>query len=262
VAVFDVITERKLAEEKLDAMYKKEKTHRQELQEEAKIRSMFINVLAHELRTPMTPILASSAMLKDIMANETDNMQKKIADNIYNSSQILYKRLEELLDMARYSRGTFQLNPQDADLKVYLTGVIARFKPGIEQHGQKLEVQIAEDLPVASIDPSRLEQVMLNLLSNASKFSYATGAIIFKAGIRNMDLLVEVTDHGIGISPEEHSRLFQPYHRVEQDSLKFPGIGLGLAVSKQIVEAHGGKIWLVSELGKGRTFSFTIPLKK
>jgi signal transduction histidine kinase len=106
-----------------------------------------------------------------------------------------------------------------------------------------------------------LEQVLSNLLSNACKFSPDEGRIGLKVEIQGEELLVEVSDDGIGISEEEQSRLFQPYHRVEQDRQKFPGIGLGLAVAKQIVEAHGGKIWLVSEPGKGSIFSFTIPLK-
>ena len=256
------ITERQLAAEKLEALYNKEKVHRKELQEEAKERSLFIDVLAHELRTPMTPILASSAMLKDMLASQPENLQKKITDNIYNSAQILYKRLEELLDMARYSRGTFKLTPQKVDLKVFLNDVISRFKPGLEQHGQKLEFSIDGNLPVSSIDTSRLEQVILNLLSNASKFSHDTGTIYFKATGDNANLLVEVIDRGIGIAPEDQARLFEPYHRVEQVNRKVPGIGLGLAVSKQIVEAHGGKIWLTSELGKGSTFTFSIPLKQ
>jgi signal transduction histidine kinase len=151
---------------------------------------------------------------------------------------------------------------QDTNLKVYLNDVISRFKPGLEQHGQTLAEIISDDLPAASIDPSKMEQVILNLLSNASKFSNETGTIYFKAEIENGALLVEVTDRGIGISQEDQGRLFQPDQRVSQTSRQYSGIGLGLAVSKQIVEAHGGKIWVTSEPGKGSTFSFSVPLNK
>lgn len=103
--------------------------------------------------------------------------------------------------------------------------------------------------------------MIINLLSNASKFSLEKGNIYFSAAYQDETLNIEVRDEGIGITPEEQSRLFQPYHRVEQDRQKFPGIGLGLAVSKQIVEAHGGKIRVESQLGRGSTFSLSIPVK-
>jgi PAS domain S-box-containing protein len=253
------VTDRKLAKQKLEEMLEKEKIRSQDLQEEAKARLMFIDILAHELRTPITPILASTGVLRDIMTDEPDNM-KKIVDNIYQSSHILYNRLEELLDLARYSRGTFKLNISTFNLRTYLNDVINRYKPGIEQHGQKVDVDIADDLPEASIDASRLEQVILNLLSNASKFSDRDATIYFKAEIDKGGLLVKIIDHGVGISLEEQEHLFQPYYRAEKDRQKFPGIGLGLVVAKQIIEAHGGKIWLDSQPDRGSTFSFTIPL--
>jgi signal transduction histidine kinase len=119
---------------------------------------------------------------------------------------------------------------------------------------------MADDLPKADVDPSRLEQVILNLLSNASKFSPQNTVITVKVAVTADGLLIEVKDNGIGITVEEQQRLFQPYHRVEQDRQKFPGIGLGLAVAKQIVEAHGGKIRLTSTPNQGSTFSVLIPL--
>jgi signal transduction histidine kinase len=124
-----------------------------------------------------------------------------------------------------------------------------------------MEVTISNILPVVNLDPSRMEQVIINLLSNASKFSPEKGKMYFLATLEQNSIVIEIRDEGIGISPEEQARLFQPYHRVEQDRQKFPGIGLGLAVAKQIVEAHGGKIWVTSNAGKGSTFTVEIPLK-
>jgi signal transduction histidine kinase len=134
------------------------------------------------------------------------------------------------------------------------------FKPTIEQRQQTLVTDIADDLPAAEIDPSRLEQVLSNLLSNSSKFSSEKGSIFFTVRQTKNVLRIEVKDQGIGINPEDQARLFQPYHRVEQDRQQFTGLGLGLAISKQIVEAHGGKIWVESEFEKGSTFVFTIPI--
>ena len=109
-------------------------------------------------------------------------------------------------------------------------------------------------------DAQRLEQVLHNLLMNAVKFTPAGGSITLRANKQNGNLVVEVQDDGIGIPKEEQARLFEPHYRVEADRQHFPGLGLGLALSKQIVELHGGKIWVTSEPGEGSTFAFTLPL--
>jgi two-component system, OmpR family, phosphate regulon sensor histidine kinase PhoR len=254
--------ERQWSADEMADLYQKEKQQRLELQEEAKARGLFIDVLAHELRTPLTPILASTSMMKDVLESGPDNIQKKLATNILASAQTLAHRLEELLDVARYSRGTFKLNLQPVDLNKFVDDVLVRFKPTTDQRKQKLVFELHGNLPVVEIDPSRLEQVLINLLSNASKFSEVDGEIFVRTEEDNEGVLFEVRDNGIGISADEQARLFQPYHRVEQDRQRFPGIGLGLAVARQIVEAHNGKIWLTSETGKGSTFSFRIPVKK
>ncbi|MBN1190512.1 MAG: PAS domain S-box protein, partial [Dehalococcoidales bacterium] len=254
------ITRQKTLEERISELYIKEKKQREELQEEAQARGLFINVLAHELRAPLTPIMASTGMLKDIVDQNDNEVQKKLAGNIYSSTEKLSKRLEDLLDLARYDRGTFRLNLQVNNMEKFLNEVIFRFEPGLADRKQHLTAEIAPDLPEGKFDPSRLEQVIINLLSNASKFSSEGSEIILKAFTEKNMLHVEVQDQGIGISPENQQRLFRAYHRVEQTSKQFPGLGLGLAVSKQIIEAHGGKIWVISQPGQGSTFSFTIPL--
>jgi PAS domain S-box-containing protein len=255
------ITERKQMEDRIIDLYEKEKFQRQELQEEAKSRGLFIDVLAHELRTPLTPIIASISMLQDLQKSRTPTIQRKLVSNIFNSSQILARRLEDLLDIARYSRGTFRLQMQPIDILKYILEIANRCKPVLDQRNQKLNLNIPQNLPIILADPSRLEQVFTNLLSNASKFSPDGGNVFLKAAIVSDSLLVEIEDEGIGIAPQEYDQLFQPYHRVEQDRHKIPGMGLGLAVAKQIVEAHGGKIWVKSELERGSKFSFTIPAK-
>ena len=256
------ITESKKMQEEIVDLYEKEKAHTEELQEEGRTRGLFIDVLAHELRTPVTPILASTGMLKEMFDAQPDVLQKKLVDNIYVSTQTLARRLEELLDLARYSRGAFNIHVKLTDIHKFLEEVIARFQPTIDQRKQKLVVRIGENLPVSEVDSSRLEQVLINLLSNASKFSPECGTIILQVAASNGNLQVDITDEGIGIPFDEQARLFQPYHRVEQDRQQLPGLGLGLAVSRQIVDAHGGKIWVESQPDKGSTFSFSIPIKR
>jgi signal transduction histidine kinase len=254
------ITERKRMQETVMELYEMEKKQRQELQDEAQARGLFIDVLAHELRTPLTPILASTSMLRDILEKGQDRTLKRLSENIHVSAQSLAGRLEELLEVARYSRGTFKLRTQPTNIYRFVKGVIARFEPTLESKKRQLMLDIPDCLQEIEIDQSRIEQVLINLLSNASKFAPETDITLEIKG-EDGKVFFSVTDQGIGISAEDQRKIFQPYHRVEQDRQKFPGIGLGLAVCKQIVEAHSGKIEVISEPGKGSTFTFWLPLK-
>jgi len=255
------IAERKQMENRLRELYQKERSQREELEEEAKARNQFINVLAHELRTPLTPILASVGMLMDTLSSSPESIQFRLVSNIASGAQTLASRLGELLDLARLSRGTFILEPQLLDTKDFIEKAALRFEIVVEQREQHLVLDLPESLPRIKADPSRLEQVLTCFLANASKFSPEGRDITLRARAEGGELVVEVEDQGVGISPDEQERLFKPYHRVEQDRQRFPGLGLGLAVSKQIVEAHGGKVWLSSELGRGSIFSFSLPLR-
>jgi signal transduction histidine kinase len=248
------------AEGQIKILYENEKQHRKELEEEGKGRAQFINILAHELRTPMTPILISAEMIRDELASEPDSLRYKMISNVLKSAEILRSRLEELLDLARFARGAFKLNLCPIETEVYLNNIVDRYKPALEQKHQELSLDISPGLPKIEADPSRLEQVILNLLSNAGKYSPENSKILIKASLEKNDMLIEIKDQGIGIPEEELKKLFTPYHRVEQDKQQFTGTGLGLAVSAQIVQAHGGTIWVESERGKGSTFKFTLPL--
>jgi|GEM_PF-928176 len=254
------ITERLELEVTINELYQTEKFQRQQLEEEAKNRIRFIDVLAHELKGPLTPMLTSSGMLREMLPPELA-VPQKLADNMYKGTKILISRLEELLDVARSARGTVTLNLEPTDTRKFIEQVTSRYLPSIHQRQQQLVIEMAEDLPAASLDQSRLEQVLVNLLSNASKYSPEGSRILLTARHSENEILITVKDEGLGISPEDQAVLFQPYQRVGREQNKIQGLGLGLTVVKQIVEAHGGKIWVTSELGKGSTFSFTIPLK-
>jgi two-component system, cell cycle sensor histidine kinase and response regulator CckA len=262
VISFSDITERKIMQDRLFELYEQEKKQREELQEEANARGMFIEVLAHELRTPLTPILASASMLEDLLQTYPDNIQKKLSSNINTGARTLVSRLEELLDLASYARGTFKLQIQVMEINKLIKEVTAEFQSVLEQNKQRLNLEISDCPVTIEADPVRLKQVLVNLLSNACKFSHPNSTISLKVKTQDRKLFTEVADNGTGISSEEQARLFQPYHRVEQDRQKFPGIGLGLAVCRQIIEAHQGRIWVNSQPGKGSSFNFVIPLKQ
>jgi PAS domain S-box-containing protein len=252
------ITPLKRMENTLRDLYEKEKVARQTLEEESNARGLFINVLAHELRTPLTSMLPCTIMLKENTPPETPSVQIRLIDVICKSSHALAQRLEELLEVAKYSRGTFKLKLQSVDLKEFFPGAIANFKPISDPNRHELITSLPKNLPVIKIDTLRLELVIKNLLSNAANYSPPGGKIYLEVTVNEALLRVDIKDEGAGISPEDQKNLFKPYHMAEQDR-KLPGLGLGLTICKQIIEAHGGKIWAFSEKGKGSTFSFAIP---
>ncbi len=251
------VTKRKQMEAKISDLYNKEKEQRQKLQEEAEVKNLFINVLAHELRNPLTAVVVSSEMLQDT-PDLKQELRMRLASNIYESAKMLTQRLDELLDLARYSKGTFELKRHSVNAPEFLQQVIERFNPTLVKRSQKLNVEISPDLHNINVDTSRIEQVIINLLSNASKYSPENCEITLKAIMEQNELRLEVVDRGSGIPKEEQSNLFQPYYRASKTQ-GIPGTGLGLAISQKIIEAHGGKIQVASKPGEGSTFSVLIP---
>jgi PAS domain S-box-containing protein len=267
-SVWKIVERRRMSDElkatlvKLQESYAIEKSQRQELENEAKARGMFLNILGHELRTPLTPLTASSTMLQESWDIVDDGIKKRLINNIQKSALSLGERLEELLDLAKLYRGTFTLKRQRFDLAPLIQKVASGYQFLAEQQRKILSLeQMGNRLGEIEADPGRLEQVLNNLLSNAIKYSPENTVITLKAQRTEDQVCIEVWDQGIGISPEDQKNLFQPYHRVEQDRTLYPGIGLGLSICKQIVEAHGGKINIQSELGKGAKFIVCLPVQ-
>ncbi|MBN1188807.1 MAG: PAS domain S-box protein [Dehalococcoidales bacterium] len=257
--ILEDITERKKMTEQIRQLYEKERVQRQELEAEARARGIFINTLGHELRTPLTPIVVSAESLKELFNRDPASIESKLINNVYNGAEVLIQRLDELLELGKFAQGGITLNPRLLNPNTLVKQAISRCLPEIEGRNQKLSVEMNPDLPQLNADPLFLEQVFVNLLSNASKLSPGGGHIILRANATGDGLLVEVQDEGKGISAEEQERLFQPYHRVEQDRAKYQGLGLGLAISRQIVDAHKGRIWLTRLPDRGNTFSFFLP---
>jgi PAS domain S-box-containing protein len=253
------ITDSKQAKKDLELLYKTEKAGRSELEEEARLRGQFIEVLAHELRTPLTPITVSGPMLQELLSAQSDEMPKKLIANINNSAQTLASRLSELLDLGKYSSTDFEIQKQAVDMLDFIHDFASRFHPALESRNQQLVLEVSEKLPEVEIDLSGLRKVLNNLLSIASKLTPGGRKVHLSVCVSSENLLIMVKDDGKGLSPEEQTRLFQPYHRTEQDRQRFPGMGLELAVSKQIVKAHNGNIWIESGEGRGNTFNITIP---
>ena len=251
------ITEQELAEEKLEEAYEKERRLRQELQIEVQRRVEFTRALVHELKTPLTPIMSSSDLLVSGLKEEP---WLSVAQNIQRGAINLNKRIGELLDLARGEIGMLKLNPKRVDFLKLLQHVGSEMSVLAASNGQKLKVELPDSLPLPWADEDRLRQITQNLLVNATKFTPEGGTITLRAKEQNGSLVVEVQDTGYGISDEEQRRLFRPYHRQVGEREHLSGLGLGLALCKNLVQLHGGRIWVKSEEGKGATFSFSIPI--
>lgn len=251
------ITERERAQEKLEELYEQERKLRKELEAEAQRRIEFTRALVHELKTPLTPVLSSSELLLSELHEEP---WASIARNIYRGAANLSNRIDELLDLAKVEIGILQLSPGRVDARQLLHGIADDMAVVVSKNGQSLVVALPPSLPLVWADKERLRQVVLNLLINASKFTPEGGKITLKAKGKDASLVVEIQDTGPGIPEEEQQRLFQPYHRQITDREHLSGLGLGLALCKYLVELHSGKIWMESQVGKGSTFGFSIPL--
>lgn len=251
------VTELERAHEKLEDTYEQERTLRQQLEEEARRRIEFTRALVHELKTPLTAVLSSSELLYGELREEP---WMSIAENIHRGAANLSNRIDELLDLARVEIGTLRLNPKVLDPLPMLKRIGREMDVVMAAAGQSLKIKLPASLPPVWADGERLWQVVQNLLVNASKFTPEGGTIVLRARSRNAFLEVAIADNGPGIPRKEQPRLFLPYHRRLGDREHLSGLGLGLALCKHLVEMHGGTIRVDSQVGKGSTFTFTIPL--
>jgi PAS domain S-box-containing protein len=251
------ITEAERSRLRMEEAYEKERSSRQELEGEVERRVFFARALVHELKTPLTPVLASSELLASELTQEP---YLSLAKNIQRGAANLSHRIDELLDLARMEIGMLKVNPTPAEPVSFLKSIADEVRPLISSNGQVIAVNVPDTLPQILVDQDRLKQVMLNLLINASKFTPEGGKITLRAKVEGNYLEVDIEDTGHGIPASRQGELFKPYSRLYNDKERLSGLGVGLALCKYLVEIHGGKIWVKSAIGKGSTFSFTIPI--
>ncbi len=251
------ITELERAQEKLEEAYDEERRLRQELEAEAQRRIEFTRALVHELKTPLTPVLSSSELLYTELREEP---WMSIAANIRRGALNLSNRIDELLDLAKVEIGMLRLERTAFDALPLLRRVADDMTVVATAAGQSLTTELPDELPRVWADRDRLRQIVQNLLINASKFTQEGGEVTLRARQTKATLVIEVSDNGPGIPKEDHKRLFMPYHRSLSDREHLSGLGLGLALCKYLVDMHDGEIWVDSEIGKGSTFGFSLPL--
>lgn len=229
-----------------------------ELKKIDKMKDEFIGLISHELRTPLTVITGSleSAMSTGVSAEEVRELMQNAAEGASSLAHIL----ENMLELSRYQAGRLQLRLEVVNITEIVRGMIAKLKrQGISQG---FRVDLPGDLPAVAADPVRVERIVYNLLENAAKYSPVESEIRVTGRIRGDFIITEVTDQGRGISPDDQSKLFEPFQQLETPARATKGVGLGLVVCQRLVEAQGGWIKVASELGRGSTFSFALPIRR
>lgn len=230
-------------------------THFREAEE---IKSTFISVISHELKTPVAIIKGYASTLRREDANWDQTTIRESLAVIEEESDRLTRLIDNLLDASRLQAGQLRLDKTDVRVDKLARAVINKFRPQTDRH--RLELDFPDDFPPIQGDPERLEQVLSNLVSNAIKYSPNGGRITVSGRFDDDYVYVAVTDEGIGIPPGEQERIFDRFYRVDSAlSRRTQGAGLGLYLARSVVEAHGGQIWVDSRPGQGSTFVFTLP---
>jgi two-component system sensor histidine kinase/response regulator len=231
---------------------------RKQLTEATSRRDEVLHVVSHELRGPLgVLVMAADVFGMDAKSGATPAKQQSFADRVVRQAQRMLAIVDDLLDISRIEAGELRVEPERADLVKVLRDAIERITPSLQRHS--IDFRAPESLD-ADIDVDRIEQVIANFLTNAIKYSPAGGVITVAVEKGATTAVVNVSDHGIGVAPEAIPRLFERYFRAPGSEKAAKGIGLGLYVTKRLVEAHGGTVRVVSEAGKSSTFTFELPL--
>jgi signal transduction histidine kinase len=233
----------------------------EDLRELERLKGTFVNAISHDLRIPLTGILGYAELLEEGLAGTLSDEQLNFVNQIITASRRMTALLNELLDEARLEAGKLTIEPQPVGLPDLVTQALDTLQPAIEGKHLHLRVEFPADLPEVLADPGRVIQVLSNLLSNAIKFTPADGHLTVRAAVQpdGTAVRVEVIDTGVGIPPEAKAQLFGRFFQTEEGR-QAGGSGLGLYISKVLIEAHGGNLGVESEAGRGSTFWFTLPL--
>ena len=232
-----------------------------EAKEANRLKSEFLAKMSHELRTPLNVIIGFSELMLDEITGPVHKEQKECLDSILAGARHLLSLINELLDLSKIESGKTELSMSEVALIDITEPLRKTMMPILAPRKQSLDVMVEEGLPRLYADAGRIRQVLLNLLSNSAKFTPHGGKLRVEAIRRGDWCQVSVIDNGIGIKKEDQKRIFESFYQVDSPLTKgSSGVGLGLAVTKQIIEKHGGRIWVESEYGKGSRFIFTLPL--
>nr|MDO8112773.1 ATP-binding protein [Candidatus Sigynarchaeota archaeon] len=218
--------------------------------------------MSHELRTPLNSIIGFTGILQQEMVGPLNAEQKKQLGMVRDSSSHLLNLINDVLDLSKIEAGQMQISAETFDLHASIEKCIKTIQPQAEKKGLATDVEIAPKIGSIKSDQRRVEQIILNLLSNAIKFT-EKGKVRVECSMKEGKVLVRVIDTGIGIKKTDTDKLFKPFRQIDTNiTRKYEGTGLGLSICKRLVELLGGNIDVESELGKGSTFFFTLPVAR
>ncbi|MHC1730287.1 MAG: PAS domain S-box protein [Syntrophobacteraceae bacterium] len=273
IAVLEDITERK----RTDAELRRYRDHLEEMIEErtaelkiAKeqaeaadhVKSVFLATMSHELRTPLNLIIGFAGILEQELTGPLNNEQKRQLGLVRESGSHLLNLVNDVLDISKIEAGQLEVSEDPFNLRALIQRVAQSVKPMAEEKRIGFELEIAPDVDLISSDRRRVEQILLNLLGNAIKFTHE-GMVRVTCLLHGREVSVEINDSGIGIKKEDMDKLFRPFQQIQSDETeRIEGTGLGLSICKKLLDILGGKIVVASEWGKGSTFSFTLPVER
>jgi len=232
-----------------------------EVERANRLKSEFLANMSHGLRTPLNVIIGFSELMRDEVPGKINDEQRQCLSDILTSSRHLLNLINEVLDLSKVESGTTKLNLTNLSLTEVIESLTRTMLPVLAPRQHSLDVEVEEGLPLVHADKAKVNEVLLNLLSNATKFTPDGGRLKIEAVREDNWCQVSVIDNGIGIKKEDQERIFEPFYQLDNSlTRERTGTGLGLALVKQIIEKHGGQIWVESEYGRGSRFTFTLPL--
>jgi len=229
------------------------------LAEASQHKSEFLASMSHELRTPLNAVIGFSEVLLERMFGDLNERQEDYLEDIHSAGRHLLALLGDILDLSKVEAGRMELDLTTFPLDDVLVQALSLVRERAALHGIRLTLEAADGLGPVTADELRLKQVLLNLLSNAVKFTPDGGRIVVRAWRDGDEVDVTVTDTGIGIAPADQERIFDSFQQGERSASSSEGTGLGLTLSRRIVELHGGRLWLTSTPGEGSTFGISFP---
>ncbi len=228
----------------------------------AEMRSQFVSSVSHELKTPLTSIRMFAETLR-LRRSKGQKMQDEYLDTIVNESQRLTRLLNNVLDFSKIEKGKRIYKMESGSLPEIIRTAARAMEYPLSQQDFKLHVQIDEDIPDILMDGDAIEQALLNLISNAMKYSEESRDIDLKLKKTENQAVIQVIDRGVGIDPQEQKKIFNKFYRVPSpENERTAGTGLGLSLVTHIVEAHGGRLDVESKKEQGSVFSIFLPLKR
>ena len=257
MSAFHALKERERLQKEIAAKKIELEAANKKLQQLDRIKSDFVSNVAHEFRTPLMIIKGNVDLVNKGGLGNVAPAQKEMLDGAISIVNRLSRLVNDLLDISKIESGKMELKKEPVEINEIIEENLVVFDKTIKDKRHKLQKDFAKDLPKIEVDKDKVTQVFVNLLSNAIKYSPEAGMITIKTVNLEKEIMVEISDTGEGVAPDNLDKIFDKFTRVTAE--KKEGTGLGLPIAKDIVNLHKGRMWVKSELGKGSQFYFTLP---